>query len=77
MTTRCKNPNESSHKQTGKKKSQHFLGDQTENFPKKPNTIINEQNQQPKYVKYNILGIQDFLSKQTLKKITNQIKNPF
>ena len=30
-----------------KKKSQNFLGDQTENFPKKPNTIINEQNQQP------------------------------
>ena len=66
-----------------KKKSQHFLGNQIENFPKKLNTIINEQNQQPKYLKYNILGIQNFLKKSRFsiqtntKKITTQIKNPF
>ena len=71
------------NKQEKKKKSQHFLGDQTETFRKKPNTIINEQNQQPKYLKYNILGIQNFLKKSRFsiqtntKKITNQIKNPF
>ena len=70
-------------KQEKKEKSQHFLGNQTKNFPKKLNTKINEQNQQPKYLKYNILGIQNFLKKsrfsilKNTKKITTQIKNPF
>ena len=56
------------------KKSQHFLGNQTENFPKKPNTIINEQNHQPKYLKYNILGIQNFLKKSRFSIQTNTKK---
>ena len=57
-----------------KKKSQHFLGNQTKNFPKKLNTKINEQNQQPKYLKYNILGIQNFLKKSRFSIQTNTIK---
>ena len=66
-----------------KKKSQHFLGNQIENFPKKLNTIINEQNQQPKYLKYNILGIQNFLKKSRFsiqtntKKLKLKLKTPF
>ena len=73
MTNRSKNPNESSQKQTRKKKSQHFQGNQTENFPKKPQHN-NEQKQQPQYLKYNILGIQNFPKKSRLSIKTNTKK---
>ena len=61
-------------KKKKKKKYQHFLGNQTKNFPKKLNIKINEQNQQPKYLKYNILGIQNFLKKSRFSIQTNTKK---
>ena len=49
-----------------KKKSQHFLGNQIENFPKKPNTI---------FWAFKIFSRnQDFLFKQTLKKLQLKLK---
>ena len=69
MTTQCKNPNESNHKQTGKKKIPNiFWVTKQKIFPRNPTQYFGHS----KFLKKSRFSIQT-----NTKKITTQIKNPF